>query len=98
MRFPLALLVPFLVVVSGVAFADRTDVYLSNSAIVTRVHLDRLADGGCAVDACGQYSKQDGGTTRACTPSIDVAGANRTTCLDLLDNKAPALFKSNEGL
>ncbi len=86
------------VLLSGEAVADRTDVWLSSSVSVYRAELVRLPDGGCAVQAYANVSKSDGGVSSDGSALTDVGGANRTTCLDVLDNKAPVLFKADKGL
>ena len=83
----------------SVAHADRTDVWSASSVAVYKVELNKMTDGGCSVRACATLSKQDGGTKSKCTQeAVEVGGANRTTCLDIIDVKAPNLFKSEEGL
>lgn len=81
-----------------VALADRTDVWLAASVDVYKVELFKLSDGGCSVSAYANLSNAAGGTDSQGTRSIEVAGANRTTCLDILNNKAPLLFKTDKGL
>lgn len=94
-----SLVIGGLLFIADVAIADRTDVWTASSVSVTRVDLLKLLDGGCAVAACATYTKQDGGTSGLrCTEQVNVAGANRTTCLDIMNNKAPVLFKSSEDL
>lgn len=84
--------------VAGVALADRTDVWNAASVSVHDVHLRKLPDGGCSVQAWATYAKQDGGVADRPSNDQQVAGANRTTCLDIMDNKASILFKNDEGL
>ncbi len=82
----------------GAAFADRTDVWSANSVQVTRVELEKLTDGGCAVVAWAVYSKSDGGTASEPSRRAEVSGVNRTDCLNIIDTRAPVLFKSDKGL
>lgn len=84
--------------VSAVALADRTDVWLASTVSVYHVSLDLLPDGGCVVTAFASITKTDGGVTTEGSSPTEVAGANRTTCLDILNNKAPVLFKTDKGL
>ncbi len=65
---------------------------------MTHVDLRLLADGGCSVQAWATYSKTDGGVSSEGTASTDVTGANRTSCLDIIQTKAPVLFKADKGL
>jgi hypothetical protein len=83
---------------SGLALADRTDTWSAASVKVYQVELLKLSDGGCAVQAHASMSKADGGTTTESSAVVEVSGANRTTCLDIIDTKAPVLFKSDKGL
>lgn len=86
------------VLLSLAALADRTDVWSTASIRVTEVHLSKLPDGGCSVSATGTYTKADGGTLTEATDHFEVAGANRTDCLNILDVRALALFKLDKGL
>ncbi len=80
------------------AFADRTDVWSAASVNVTLTELHKLPDGGCAVLAVAAMTKQDGGVTIEASRLVEVSGANRTTCLDILNTKAPVLFKTDKDL
>lgn len=80
------------------AMADRTDIWLSSSVVVSKLELYRLPDGGCEVEAHASFMKQDGGTRHKSSGTLEVAGANRTVCLDLLNTKGPAIFRAVEGL
>lgn len=90
----------FLACVCGAAtaWADRSDVWLASTVQVKAVNLLLLDDGGCAVSATARYAKSDGGPSTETTGFVAVSGANRTTCLDIINNKAPALFKADRGL
>lgn len=92
------LIVASLLFVVGVAFADRIDVWSASSARVQEVTLRKLPDGGCAVQAFGTYTKQDGGVVGASSRIQELGPANRAACLDLMDNRARALFLADEGL
>lgn len=89
-------LAAFLAVVS-VAYADRTDVWLSSSVKVDSVNLQLMDDGGCRVIAQGRVMSSDGGTSYVPSSPREVAGANLTTCLDIF-TKSTALFKADQGL
>ncbi len=80
------------------ANADRVDTWLASSVTVQTVTLLKLTDGGCAVSALATVTKSDGGVSLEDSAAIEVSGANRTTCLDVLNNKAPVLFKADKGL
>ncbi len=82
----------------AVVWADRTDVWNANSVAVQKVELDKLIDGGCAVQAYATLTKQDGGMAYEGTRRVEVAGTNRADCLNILDVRAPVLFKSDKGL
>lgn len=86
------------VVLATVALADRTDIWNANSVAVYQVELIKLSDGGCAVQAYATITKQDGGITSEGSAVTPVAGANRVTCLDIMDVKAPVLFKADKSL
>lgn len=83
---------------SAIALADRVDTWLSASVSVKQVVLTRLPDGGCSVAAGATVDNQSGLQSFEFVKPTDVSGANRTTCLDILDNKANALFKADKGL
>lgn len=93
----LAILLPLLAIAT-VALADRIDVWDATSVNVYHVELNKLPDGGCSVLAHASYSKGDGGTVTEGSQTTEVGGANRTICLDILNNKAPVLFKNDKGL
>jgi hypothetical protein len=88
----------FVGLLAGSALADRTDVWSAASVYMRDVHLRKLADGGCSVQAWALYTKQDGGIADKVSQDREVSGANRTSCLDVMDVKASALFKADEGL
>lgn len=84
--------------------ADRVVTAIDSTVTVTRVELSPLPDGGCAVVAYATFQNAgvtlpDGGPIlqQEGTRAVEVAGANRTTCLDILNNKAPVLFRSDRG-
>lgn len=84
--------------IATIAIADRTDTWLASTIAITKVELAPLPDGGCTVTAYGSYSNNLGKVVYEGTATTEVAGANRTTCLDILNNKAPVLFKTDKGL
>lgn len=88
----------FAVLIGRTGLADRTDIWSAASVQVVSTNLQLLDDGGCAVVATARYAKSDGGMAMETSAATQVAGANRTTCLDILQNKAPALFKADKGL
>lgn len=92
------LLVAVAALASVLALADRIDVWSAASVTVYKTELHLLADGGCSVTAWASYSKADGGQVSEGSATTEVAGANRVTCLDILNNKAPLLFKTDRGL
>lgn len=91
-------LVGVMLVVAGVAYADRDDVWSAASVQVQSVVLNLLPDGGCSVQALATYSKSDGGTVTESSAFAEVSGANQTTCLNIVNVRALALFKSDKGL
>ena len=93
-----AVVLAAVLLVGDEAGADRTDVHLSSTVRIHKVDLYKLADGGCAVQAYGTYLKTDGGVTDRPSVLREVAGANRTDCLNIMDTRAPALFRADEGL
>lgn len=95
MKNMIAILVIFATVT---ALADRIDSWSAASVSVYKVELNLLSDGGCSVTAFASYTKADGGSVTEGSATTEVAGANRTTCLDILNNKAPVLFKNDRGL
>ncbi len=92
------LLVLAVVALAGIALADRTEVWLSNSVNVQKVYLSKLADGGCSVRAEALTTKQDGGSALDSSKDLEVSGVNRTDCLNIIDTRAPVLFKADKGL
>lgn len=80
------------------ALADRTDVWSAASVDVHKVDLAKLSDGGCSVQAHAFMTKQDGGIASESSRPVEVGGANRTTCLDVLNTRGPALFKADKDL
>ncbi len=91
-------LVAAILVVSVVAFADRTDIWSNSSVKVYQVELMKLPDAGCAVQAWATYTKSDGGIANEPSAITEVAGVNRTDCLNIIDVRAPVLFKAEKGL
>ncbi len=86
------------VLLSSAAFgADRVMTDLESSIKVYKTELNSLPDGGCSAQAYARITQSDGGTKTEGSRVVEVSGANRTTCLDILDTKAPALFKSSNG-
>ncbi len=85
-------------VFATIALADRTDVWSANSVVVKSVTLVKLADGGCAVAAQADFTKADGGRASEISAMTEVSGVNRTDCLNIIDTRAPVLFKSDKGL
>ncbi len=85
-------------VVATSALADRTDIWSNATATVHQVELRKLGDGGCVVQATGIMIKQDGGISLETSRPVEVSGANQTACLDIINTKAPVLFKSDKGL
>lgn len=84
---------------ASLVWADRTDIWSATSVQVIHVELDLLPDGGCAVSAEATYSLADGGNTiEQRTRKTEVGGANRTVCLDILNSRAPVLFRADKGL
>jgi hypothetical protein len=73
-----------LLLVSAAALADWTDVFVESTAKVTTAKLSLLEDGGCSIEGHGQATKTDGGVGFGSTGRIELAGANRTTCLNIL--------------
>ncbi len=86
-----------LCVVSGIALADRTDVWLASTVKVDNVELQSMSDGGCRIIAQARYAMTDGGTAFETSKVKEVSGANMTSCLDILI-KAAVLFKTDKGL
>ena len=84
--------------VCSLVYADRSDVWLASTVKVQRVELISLPDGGCAVSVRANFSNAAGVTTSELARGVEVAGSARTVCLDILNNKAPALFKADRGL
>ncbi len=83
---------------STVALASDRVTTIPEATIVVQVaELLLQPDGGCAVMALAQATQSDGGITTEKSPFVQVAGVNRTTCLDILQNKAVVLFKSTNG-
>ncbi len=80
-----------------VVSADRTTVDVDSSVGVKVVRLELLPDGGCAVQAWADLTHSDGGSTREPSAVVEVTGANRTTCLDVINTRALALFKLTNG-
>ncbi len=82
---------------AGLALAsDRTHVDSESSLRVYKSDLISLADGGCAVQAFAYVTASDGGLTQEASRVVEVAGANRTACLDVF-TKSLVLFKSTNG-
>lgn len=84
--------------IAALAFADRTDIWSNASVVVKKVELLKLPDGGCAVQAYASFTKQDGGVVIEGSALTEVAGVNRTDCLNIMDTRAPVLFKADKGL
>lgn len=73
---------------AAIALAQsRTDEWDANTARGTAVDLRLLPDGGCVVAAmCGRLVSADGGVTlEGCSEGPELQGANRTTCLQILE-------------
>lgn len=83
---------------TAVAWADRTDVWDATTVTVKQATLEPLADGGCMITVFASVAKGDGGVMVDTTAGKELAGANRTACLDILNNKALVLFKTDKGL
>lgn len=80
------------------SFADRIDIWSASSINVQHVDLFKTADGGCLVVASAVIQKQDGGISNDYSKATEVSGANQTACLDILNTRAPVLFKADKGL
>jgi len=76
--------------------ADRVTTETEASVKVYRTELNTLSDGGCSVKAYALVTKSDGGVVGEGSREVEVAGANRTSCLDI-QTKALVLFKSTNG-
>jgi hypothetical protein len=80
--------------------ADRVTTVTEASVRVYKVELELLPDAGCSVVAHARITQTDGGTlteaSRGGTP-VEVAGTNRTDCLNIINTRAPVLFKSTNG-
>ncbi len=83
-------------VVLEVMAGDRSHVDAEASLRITQTHLISLSDGGCSVQAFASVTSNDGGVTQEPSAVVQVAGANRTSCLDVL-TKSLVLFKSTNG-
>lgn len=78
--------------------ADRTTVDLETGIDPYHMELNTLPDGGCAVQVHVRLTQSDGGTkTESSGDFVEVAGANRTTCLDIVKVKGLALYKLKAG-
>jgi hypothetical protein len=77
--------------------ADRVVTVREATIDIYKVELDQLRDGGCAVTAYASMTQTDGGLLTEGSRRVEVAGVNRTDCLNILDTRAPALFKSTNG-
>ena len=84
--------------IASVANADRTDVWDASTVNVYRVDLEKLPDGGCAVTAFATMSKQDGGVISDGTRRTEVSAGNRTDCLNIINVRAPVLFRADKDL
>jgi hypothetical protein len=91
-------LIAVLVLVPSLIFAaDRVTIVPEASIKVYRVELDKLPDGGCAVTALATMTQTDGGILTEGSRRLEVAGVNRTDCLNIIDTRASVLFKSTNG-
>lgn len=84
--------------ISAICLADRVDTWLASSVNVKQATLTRTASGGCTVQAMADVTNAAGKTITVMSAPTSVAGANLTECLDILDTKAPVLFKNDQGL
>lgn len=84
--------------VACVCLADRVDTWLASSVVVSNVTLTRLPAGGCSATAVANVTTSLGKTVQIVATPATLAGANLTECLDILDVKAPVLFKNDQGL
>lgn len=82
--------------VAGLAYADKTVVYLKSGAAVSSMRLDR---NGSAVSAtiCASVALQSGGTEERCR-TVQLAGANLTSATAALDGFALTAYTTAEGL
>lgn len=86
-----------LLLVGGIVLAsDRTHVDSESSLRIYKTDLLSLSDGGCAVQTFAYVTASDGGVTQEASRVAEVAGANRTACLDIF-TKSLVLFKSTNG-
>lgn len=76
--------------------ADRVVTVPEAGIRVIRSELTALPDGGCAVQAFATFPNSGGGAQSEASPQVEVGGANRTVCLDVL-NRSLLLFKSSNG-
>ncbi len=91
------LIVLFIVAASVIVWAgNRTHTDVESSLRITHTQLMALSDGGCAVQTFATVTSTDGGITQEPSRVAEVAGANRTACLDILD-RSLILFKSTNG-
>ncbi len=84
---------------AAISFADRSDIWSAASVKANVIHMRRnVLDGGCIIHIESSFSKQDGGTVNVLTSPIEASGPALTQCMDILDTKAPALVKADQGL
>lgn len=75
-----------IVMIATVVVAQtRSDVFSESAVAVTAIHLQPLADGGCAARWCGELPSEDGGIVlRACTDVVELrATLNQNRCAAL---------------
>ncbi len=87
---------------SVVLAADLSETWSASSVVVQSGELRLLPDGGCSAQAYATYTKQDGGIRFEGTPTKELTGLNRTTCLGLLNPNDGGgfsqMFKQDKGM
>lgn len=92
------LLLAVVVLVAGVALADKVVTLSAARSRTYRVEVQSLADGGCSAQACGELKDSAGNAKgTSCTPHVELSGTALTRCLNILSS-GDALWRAQEGV